>query len=242
MSLLDKTSYIPYYVQIKQILLDRIQNGVYQENTLIPSETQLAQEFTVTRMTIRKALDEMKREGVIKTERGKGSIVSQEKIEQSLDRFYRFGREIGHTGVAAQSRVLSAETVIPPAEVLGNFEQNQGKEFFKVVRLRFFKDAPVSLEFAYIPCTVAPGLLDHQIENTSLADILEKIYGKQIEKATVYLSPRISDANESEILEIQTHSPVFQTERITRAQDGQVIEYRRSVIRGDKVKFSTELH
>ena len=241
-TLLDKSSYIPYYVQIKQILLDRIRDGIYSVNTRFPSESQLASEFSVTRMTVRKALDELKREGMIQTERGKGSVVSESKIEQSLKHFYRFGREVGNTGIPAQSRVISAETVVPPAEVRKKFGDIRDKEFYKIVRLRFYKDSPVSLEFAYIPCSTAPGIIDQPINQTSLADILEHTYGRHIEKATEYLFPRISDAYESRMLEIQNHSPVFQTERITRAKDHSIIEYRRSVIRGDKVKFSMELY
>ncbi len=242
MALLDKNSYIPYYVQIKHILLDRIRNGEYPENSLIPSESALATEFAVTRMTVRKALDELKRDGMITTERGKGSVVTQERIEQSLERFYRFGREVGDTGIAAASKIISKEVCRPPAEVTSRFANSQNKDFYKIIRVRFYKDLPVSLEYVFIPCSVAPGIIDQPIERMSIADLFEKHYGRIIEKATEYLTPRISDAFESELLEIKNHSPVFQTERITRSKAGEVIEFRRSVIRGDRVRFSAELY
>ena len=238
--MLDKKSYIPYYVQIKHILLERIRNDEYPEQSLLPSETVLAAEFSVTRMTIRKALDELKREGMISTERGKGSRVTTEKIEQSLQRFYRFGKEIGDTGIPAQSRIIERSVCDPPAEVAHIFQDSGPFYFF--IRVRYFKDAPLSLEHIYIPVSTAPGLIDEPIEVVSIAELLEKKYHLPIIKATEYLSPRIADTYEAEQLELQPATPVFQTERITRTKDGRVIEFRRSVIRGDMVKFSTELY
>jgi GntR family transcriptional regulator len=240
---LDKNSYIPYYVQIKHILLDRIQTGSYREGQLIPSEADLASQFSVTRTTVRKALDELKREGTIKTERGKGSVVSADsKIEQSLQQFYRFGVEVGDTGVPAVSRVITAEKCIPPQDIIDLFSPNQGNTFYRIVRLRFFKDEPVSLESSYIPCSIAPDIISYDIRTDSLAGLLEKVYGHKISKATEFLYPRISDEYQSELLEIENHSPVFQTERQTKNTDDVIIEYRISIIRGDKVKFSTELY
>lgn len=237
--MLDKKSYIPYYVQIKHVLLERIRNNEYTDQSLLPSETALSQEFSVTRMTVRKALDELKREGMITTERGKGSRVTTKKIEQSLQRFYRFGKEVGDTGVPAKSRIIERKTCDPPAEISEMFHSQEPFYFF--VRVRYFEDTPLSLEHVYIPVSVAPGLIDEPIEMVSIAELLEKKYNIPIIKATEYLTPRIADTYEAEQLELQPATPIFQTERITKSQEGRVIEFRRSVIRGDMVKFSTEL-
>ena len=112
---LDKKSSIPYYVQIKEDLLERIRDATYRPGQRIPSEQALAEEYQVTRTTVRKALDEMKREGVIRTEKGKGSVGSNSRIEQSLLQFYSFGREIGTTGEAAASRVIKVGRFPPPS-------------------------------------------------------------------------------------------------------------------------------
>jgi GntR family transcriptional regulator len=243
MDTLDKSSYIPYYVQIKHILIENIRRGTFAHGQLIPSEAELAAQFKVTRTTIRKALDELKREGTIRTERGKGSVVAEKsKIEQSLQQIYRFGTGVGDTGIPALSRVITAEPCIPPPEVLEKLGKTQDEAFYRIVRLRFFEDQPFSLETSYIPCTVAPGIIDHEIGSGSLAEILEIQYGIRIGKATEYLYPKISDEYQSQLLGIENHSPVFQTERITESTNNSLIEYRISIIRGDMVKFSTELY
>lgn len=237
----DKESYIPYYVQIKEDLLERIRDGAYRSGQRIPSEQALAEEYQVTRTTVRKALDELKREGVIRTEKGKGSVVSNSRIEQSLLQFYSFGREIGTTGEAAASRVIKVGQVPASPQLEKKLRLPPNGAVHEIVRLRHYRNTPLILEFSYVPTGVAPSITEQDLESQSIYDLLERVYGWRVQGAKEYLYPRISDTYESELLQIPRHSPVFQTERITRGEDGRVIEFRRSVIRGDKVTFSTEL-
>ncbi|MGM0431493.1 MAG: GntR family transcriptional regulator [Spirochaetota bacterium] len=242
MTVLNKHSYIPYYVQIKHILLDRIRNGIYAEQSTIPSEYKLAEEFSVTRMTVRKALEMLKREGAIQTERGKGSVVASKKIEQGLDHLYRFGIEVGDSGKPARSKTIEA-TVIDSTEDLATlFALPPREKFYRIVRLRMVTDdLPVSLETIFVPCFVAPDLLGELDDNQSLVKLLENGHGIPIAEATEYLTPQISDEYESRLLGIPNNSPIFQTERITRQEGGSVVEFRRSLIRGDTVVFRAEL-
>jgi len=241
MGTLDKNSYIPYYVQIKEDILERIRNAIYRPGQQLPSEQVLAQEYQVTRTTVRKALEELKREGVILTEKGKGSVVSNSRIEQSLLQFYSFGREIGTTVEAAVSRVIQVRQIPASPQLEKKLRLARNGKINEIVRLRYYRNTPLILEFSYIPLEVAPSITQNDLQYQSIYDLLERFYGKRIQKAKEYLYPRISDVYESELLQIPKHSPVFQTERITRGEDGRVLEFRRSVIRGDKVAFSTEL-
>ena len=241
-TVIDRNSFIPYYIQIKQVVLDRIHNGIYPYNKLLPSESTLAKEFSVTRVTIRKALDLLRQESIISSSKGVGWTVVQRRIEQQLTNSYWFGREVGNTGTAAVSRVIKAEKVPLPNDVAEVFGNNGVDVYgcYEIIRLRFFDHKPVSLEFSYIPETMAPGIIDMPLENLSIIELLRTTFKLQIGKTIEYLSPRVADGYESNLLEIQTHDPVFQTERITRDKSGDVIEFRRSIIRGDKVVFRTD--
>ncbi|MFW5842964.1 MAG: GntR family transcriptional regulator [Spirochaetota bacterium] len=238
---IDKESYIPYYVQVKEALLEAMRNDRYTPGMALPSEQSLATEFDVTRATVRKALDELRREGVIKTERGKGSVVANSRIEQSLLQFYSFGREIGSTGRAATSRIIAIRQILAPTQVQKKLGLTGKGRTHEIIRLRYYKQQPLILEFSYVPEGIVPSISESDLEGQSLYDLLESKCNCSIERAKEFLYPRISDAYESEILRIPLHSPVFQTERITRSTEGEVIEFRRSVIRGDRVTFSTEL-
>ncbi len=262
MEILQKDTHIPYYLQIKEIIRKRITDHRYPPGAPLPSESKLSLEFQVTRTTVRKALEELKREGRIHTERGKGSVVAHPKIDQSLLRFYRFGREIGFTGASASSRLIEIKAVTcPPSVARILTEEGKNPEnvsdtqevvpmrcisfnrVYSVARLRFVQDIPLILEFAYIPCALAPNLEQQAQDMTedSLYNILETKYAVRIGKAKEYLQPKTANEYEAELLHIQPGAAIFETERITMDTTGQIIEVRRSSIRGDKFRFTTEL-
>lgn len=241
-TIIDRNSFIPYYIQIKQVVLDRIHNGIYPYNKLLPSESTLAKEFSVTRVTIRKALDLLRQESIISSSKGIGWTVVQRRIEQQLTTSYWFGREVGNTGTAAVSKVIKAEKV-PVSKDISEVFGDKGSDLlvcYEIIRLRFFEQKPVSLEFSYIPERLAPNIIMMPLENLSIIELLKTKFNLKIGKTIEYLSPRVADGYESKLLGIQTHAPVFQTERITRDKSGDVIEFRRSIIRGDKVVFRTD--
>ena len=91
--MLQKNSAIPLYLQIHNILKQRIANGTYESGKLLPSEAQMIGEFNVTRATLRNAIKLLQEDGLAITEKGKGTYVNSAKKEQSLFKFYSFGRD-----------------------------------------------------------------------------------------------------------------------------------------------------
>ncbi len=233
-----RNNYYPYYIQIKQILLDRINNGIYEYGELLPTETALAKEFSVTRVTLRRALELLRQEGILQSNRGVGWKVIHQRIEQRLTTSYWFGLEVGNTGTATTSETLKAHLINLPKE----FEHYFSKELmipnvYEIVRVRSYKKSPISLEYSYIPEHLAPEI-DYKInEKTSLVWLLEHSYGISIGTSTEYLVPKVSDIFESEVLSIQTDSPVFETTRLTYTTNHNLLEIRKSIIRGDMVVF-----
>ncbi|MTI56699.1 MAG: GntR family transcriptional regulator [Geosporobacter ferrireducens] len=242
MSTLNKDSYLPYYLQIKDILKERIMNKAYHVNMLIPSENDLCGEFHVTRATIRNALNELKKEGLIYTAKGKGSIVSPPKIEQSLLKFYSFGREFSDTNETIVSKFLNKAVIGASPAISRKLNTKPNTEVFEIIRVRIFNDLPLILETSYIPVHIAPDMLENNMEEESIYDLLESKYGVKIVKAKEYIEPQVSNDYESKYLDIVYHSPVFYTERISLTYGEKPIELRKSIIRGDKFKFYTELY
>ncbi|MCC5911024.1 MAG: GntR family transcriptional regulator [Clostridiaceae bacterium] len=242
MKSLIKEKGAPYYLQIKEILEERIFNNVYPVNSLMPSETTLAEEFDVTRTTIRNALKELKNVGLIYTEKGKGTIIKSPKIEQSLLNFYSFGREFKDSSHNIGSKVISKEKIVPTLDLIEKLQVDEKTSLFKIERLRLFNNIPMILETSYIPEDVAQGIIDEDLENKSIYDLLEWKYKVKIAKAQEYIEPKIANVIEAGLLEIPKISPVFYTERITLAAGNKPVELRMSIIRGDKFKFYTELY
>ena len=234
---LVRGGHYPCYLQIRLILLDRITNGIYGYGELLPSESALAQQFSVSRLTVRKALELLKREKVITSTRGVGWTVVHHRIEQRLTSSYWFGIEIGDTGTPAESEVLVSRSTILPQSLSHYHDSAEELQVYEIIRARIHQGQPISLEFAYIPKTVAPGIDEKIHRNPSLIWLLEHEYAIAIGRSTEYLRPHLSDPFESEQLGMPYGSPVFETLRITRDVNLSIIQIRRSIIRGDKVLF-----
>ena len=118
--MLDPTSPIPLYYQLKTILLDQILQGKWLVGEFLPSENELAKEYQVSRQTVRRALAELQREGRISTHKGKGSLVAQPKLEQDLLRFYSLARSFSKGPHRVSSRILHRDrtSADPGAETI----------------------------------------------------------------------------------------------------------------------------
>lgn len=233
-----QNSYQPYFIQIRQVIVDRINNGVYPDQALLPSENILSKEFGVTRVTLRKALALLQEEGILTAQKGVGWKVSHKRIEQKFTASYWFGLEVGDTNLGTRSSIVSCQVSSVPASLVQYSDHSEiDEQVTEIVRLRSFKDYPLSLEYSYVPVSVAPGLEEYAFKQESLITMLQDVYGVAVGKSSEFLSSRLSDAEESALLSVPPHSPVFETVRITYTKSRRLLEIRRSIIRGDKVIF-----
>ena len=242
MEIFIKNSSLPYYLQIKEIIKERIKENIYPVDTLIPSENLLSQEFNVTRATIRSALNELKKQGLIRTEKGKGSVVCHPSIEQSLLRFYSFSRDFMNSSFNTKTTIIEKKEIPAPWDIVEKLELTENEGVFEIVRLRWFNEYPMIIETSFAPVKLFPGLINNNLEEKSIYDLIEYKYGMKIIKAKEYISPKNADVEEAEYLGIEAGAPVFFTERVTISTNQKPIEVRRSIIRGDKYTFYTELY
>lgn len=233
-----KNNGMPYYLQIYKELYERIITKVYAPGQLIPSENELTDEFKVTRATIRNAIKKLQDEGFVNTEKGKGTFVNSPKIEQSLFKFYSFGRDYRNLNIQSVLIKVADCTDENIHQILGLTSGDLIKE---IVRVRKLDNIPVIIETSYIPDKYVPGIEKFDLENSSIYDLLEQHYGFHILKAKEYLDTCIADSYHSQLLELKAGNPVFATERTTYNTDQKPIEFRKSIIRSDKFRFSVEL-
>jgi GntR family transcriptional regulator len=189
-------------------------------------------------MTVRQALADLRRTGHILTDKGRGSVVAQPRIEQSLLQFYSFGRRFRASGDDFTSTLVEQGSVDSGAVVDDHFG---GQRCYRIVRLRALSGVPFMLETAYLPQSVFPGILDQDLAGASLYDLLERVYQHPVHGAREYLEPRIVEGDQARLLQVPDGSPVFYTERYSRDTAGLLIEVRTSLIRGDRLRFSAEL-
>ena len=115
---LDMGSPVPLYSQLRELLRQRILDGVYQSHQQLPSELELVARFTVSRITVRQALNDLQREGLIFRIHGKGTFVSKPRAVQSLTRLQGLGEALSTAGFEIRSRVLGHRMVRADAQAL----------------------------------------------------------------------------------------------------------------------------
>lgn len=238
----DRSSALPYYVQVRDAIQARIQDGVWNPGDRLPGEPELCRLFDVSRTVIRQALNDLVYKGLVVREKGKGTFVAQPKIRESLVQkltgFYRDMVEQGYTPV---TQVLRQESVPASQKVAAYLHIKPGMPVIAIERLRFVQDVPIQLVTTYLPFALCEVLLDVDFSSQSLYAVLEQRCGVQIARG--YRSIEAVPANEREarLLRVRKGAPLILLDSVSFSSDDAPVEYYHAVHRGDRTRFEVEL-
>jgi GntR family transcriptional regulator len=206
----------------------------------IPSERQLSAELGVSRLTLRAALDELVREGFLVRRRGSGTFVSQPKIAQELT-MTSFSDEMRRRGMRPGSKTLSLTTIMAGAYLGRCLHVSPSEPILVAKRLRLADGETMAIETLHVRESLVPGLTPKDLEETSFYELLSGRYGIEIVGGIQTIEPTVTNEEESDALGVPLHSPAFQFERTTRSGAGDIVEFVRSIYRGDRYRLVTEL-
>jgi len=226
----------PIYQRIADKIVSRIYEGEYPMNSFLPSENELAEEFHVTRTTIRKVLSLLKQQGTIKSYQGRGYKVQTLLWEQSLLKFYSFGKSIASKLENSNTKLISVKKV----SGLEDVAEFKNIELWEITRLRLVGEIPLILESSYIPFEFLKKVDNENLKTKPLYDLLAR-EGIRCVNAKEYLEPVLPSLEAQELLEIEENIPLFQTTRYTYDSENRLVEFRESLIRADHFRFFTEL-
>jgi GntR family transcriptional regulator len=206
----------------------------------IPSERQLCVELGVSRLTLRAALDDLVRDGHLIRRRGSGTFVGQPKIPQELT-MTSFSEDMRRRGLHPASRTLSLTDVMAGAHLGRRLHVSPSEPIVVAKRLRLADGEPMAIETLHVRASLVPGLTPKDLEQTSFYELLSTRYAIEIVGGIQTIEPTVTNEEESEALDVPLHSPAFQFERTTRSQRGDVVEFVRSIYRGDRYRIVSEL-
>ncbi|WP_353643645.1 GntR family transcriptional regulator [Mesorhizobium sp. WSM2239] len=229
----------PLYLQLKKSIEDAVHAGIIGPGDALPSERDIALKADVSRVTVRKAVQYLVRGGILVQRHGSGTFVAPrvERVEQSLSLLTSFTEDMARRGMTVRSTWLD-RGIYPPSPdemmVLGL----SSKEFVaRVSRLRIANDTPLAIERASLSATALP---DPAAVDSSLYAALEKTGNRPV-RAVQRISAANLGAADAALLDVPAGSASLNIERISYLASGKVIEFTRSIYRGDAYDFVAEL-
>jgi len=228
------------YAKIARKIRLQIDSGKYNVGDRLPPERKLCEEFEVSRITIRQALNRLQEQKVIDRQQGKGTFVLPSEYNQLLDTLYSFKDEIEKSGQEANTRMLDIDRIKVDAYLNHKMGLPLNSYVYRLSRLRLANNIPLVLEYSFIPFSLAPELDRFNFSKVSLYETLNSEYSIEIDKAYETLNATKLTADEADILKKEQDDTAMYIERFAYTND-QIIEFTRSLVIGDKYKYTVEL-
>lgn len=229
---------VPKHVHIREQLLGRVVD--YPADAALPQERELADEFEVSRTTVRQALQSLTDDGLIYSIRGKGTFVSKSRISKGST-LTSFTEDMRGRGLAPSSRVLTAEERPSSPDVARALELEPGSPVYFVERLRLADGFPMALEELYLPVNFFPQLLSLDL-SASLYDVLANRYRIKVTSARQKISATSVSGRAAELLGVKAHSPALSVSREGIDARDRLVEHAVSVYRADRYDFELSTH
>ncbi|WP_218221534.1 GntR family transcriptional regulator [Nesterenkonia sp. Act20] len=226
------------YHDVRNQLLDRLDQ--MSAGDPFPPERDLAQELGVSRMTLRRAIDELVARGAVRRRHGAGVFALGPKLDQPL-LASSFSEDMRARGLRPGARTLAFEVLPAGARFGRRLNIDPSAEITRVTRLRLADDEPIAVEELNVPRHLMPDLHAADLEDRSFYDLLRERLGISVRRSVQTIEPTVLDSDEAKDLNVPLHSPALMFERTSWGPEGQPIEFVRSLYRGDRYKIRTEL-
>ena len=230
----------PLYIQLKKAVQAAILNDQFQQGEKIPTEVELSERYDVSRITVRKAVEELVKEGYLVKRQGKGTFVSLRKIDRKIefDHVMGFTAACQANGLSSHSIVTKKELIKPDAALRQLLQLAKDEKVLYIQRKRYAGDAPLMLENNYYPGTRFRFLLEEALEG-SLYDLLREKYGispEQSGKTTLEIV--LADEEKAQLLETSIGKPLFLMKTVIFDQNNDPVHVGKQYIIGDRYQFT----
>jgi GntR family transcriptional regulator len=230
----------PLYMNIYNDIVNKIRPGGWEENSILPAERALCQIYNVSRTTVRRALKRLEQENYIFKKHGDGNFVKPHVFEQPLAQFYSFTNTLKNDGVIIENLIVDYDVSLPSPELIKIMRCDPMDRFHKLTRLRSAKEYPLMLETTYLPKSRFSQIDIDWLQNHSLYNYLSQQYNMRVDGGTEVFCPVLPNTKERLLLHIPANLPCMSIERFSY-ENNALIEYTKSIVRGDKYKFKVEL-
>ncbi len=229
----------PLYVRLRKRLEQSIEAGVLAESAPLPGEREMAHLTGLSRVTVRRALQDLVERGIIVQRQGSGSFVADgtPRVEQSLSLLTSFTEDMTRRGLDSTSEWLERGIHRPSPEEVMALALSSGEEVARLSRLRMANHRPMAIEHAALPVDILP---HPEGVTSSLYDVLERDGNRPV-RAMQRISAINLEANDAAVLGVEPGVAGLRIVRTSFLSNRRVVEFTRSVYRGDAYDFVAEL-
>lgn len=242
MTILDRTSPLPLYHQLKQVLLLRLSDGEFRPGVPMPTESELIDRYEVSRITVRRAMSELEQSGQIYRVSGKGTFIKEAPVfSPELTRLTSFSEDMQEEALDVSSKLLELRQEHASAVVAGKLELKSGAPIWFIERLRLIDQYPLALNLSYLRLPPSFSLTAQEMEQMgSLWALLEK-KGIVLQSALRTIQATLADVEYAAKLQVEVGAPLLLIEGVVRDQNMVPVEYHLVINRGDRYKHTLYL-
>ena len=251
-------SLAPRYQQVRTALWRRIESGDWQPGQQIPPEVELMRSYSVSRGTVRQAIDALVRQGALQRQQGRGTFVGRAPIATGVMDLFRFLGDLSERGFAIDLRLIQRGIEPAGERVAKELEVLRDTPLIVIRRLVLLDGEPFRLDDFYIPQARAGGLLRDDVEHNRISTLLRECYGVRLTRQQKWLEPVTVHGEEAHLLGVDAGAAALQIESLTYGVDstgsaehqpgasqvsakGSPVEFRRMLLRGDRCRFAIEI-
>lgn len=222
--------------QLAAALEAEILGGRWRVGDQLPPERDLAQQHQVSRSTVREALEDLERAGLIRRHQGRGTFVAARRLEQSLLGHFTIVDSLRASGRVVTTRVLATRVEAATPTVAADLDLAEGDQVVHIERLRLADRVPFLLERTWLPLAAAPGLDRVDLSGRSLYEVLREEYGIVLVRARESFEPVLLHDGEAGLLAQPAGSPSLLLLRTTFDTGDRAVESARALLRADQVR------
>lgn len=228
---------VPLYSQVREMLRERIVDGTYAPHARLPAESEMSSLFGVSRITVRQALSDLQKEGVIFKVPGKGTFVSKPRAFQELSQLEGFAESMSRKGYRIFNKVIRHRTVPATSEVASALRLSGPVSVSEIKRIRHLDHEPVSLEVTYLPEAIGERLRHEDLASRDIFLILENDYRIPLGHADLQIGAVVADAALASALRVPEGTALLRIERLTHTADDRPLDFEYLYFRGDAFQY-----
>lgn len=236
---IDKKSKIPIYIQFLEQIKLKILSGDIKEKENLPTEFEFCEHYELSRTTVRLAMTELVRCGLICRIRGRGTFVTSQKIVQNRASFSKFYDDVKKQGKTPKSKVMKIIIEEASNYLAQKMQLKSDRIVCKIKWVRYADNSPVIFETINFPYKKVKGIENFDLEKIKLYDLLENHFNLKMDYVKEKFIPCVVNEIESKHLDLLIGEIGMKIERLS-FREGEIIEYTESTVRGDSFIFTTE--